>query len=572
MWLFYYIFVCLYFLFSISVLIYCVKEWKFWHRSQQHVSEYMRLQDEATTATIQMKRTIIKHNAFHVITYLVYFMVLFIVYFSYDLLRDVVEEGRDNEDTDDNTVQCSPSKQSMMPLLKLFAVLVSGKGVLDAFVWYYKSNLGNLKYELLLRSEIPQQYRKDVMRCTLIGIRDTALMASGPNIDDIYHQRYFQCLLEMNVEGTGTQYSFIFRSYAMLVFRHIREANGITTESYLQSLCGTAHGSEVSITGEDLKEIFSEGKSGSFLYFSRDKRFIIKTMSHAEAHVLLRILNSYHTYMDKNPDTLISRLYGLHSIIISGSLLYFVVMENVIHIPVERAKVFTFDLKGSWEDREVDRPTSQEHRSQSALSTCFPGWGASKNTRLPNILAGAHDRQLNSTEPKNHANKTLKDIDFEKIMGSISVGLEMKSRLLAQLRSDTEFLCGLGIMDYSLLLSVSEGLKTARDRRNLRRHSSSSLYSLASGSQTPHIPFFRQYCGGIEEKRDDDRQSIVSEAYIDRSFHIGIIDLFQEYNFEKKAERWAKVHLRCKDGQGISSVSPEEYAQRFTDMIDRIMN
>eukprot|EP00002_Diphylleia_rotans_P024923 TRINITY_DN4922_c1_g1_i1.p1 TRINITY_DN4922_c1_g1~~TRINITY_DN4922_c1_g1_i1.p1 ORF type:complete len:881 (-),score=161.69 TRINITY_DN4922_c1_g1_i1:442-3084(-) len=559
MWVFYYAFVCIYFLFSIGVLAYCMKEWKMRFRSARN-AEFNRIHDEATLATLQMRRTIIKNNAFHIVSYLVYFFVLFIFYNTYDRLRTENDDDLDG----DGTVECRPTQQETMPLLKVFAVLVSSKGVVNALVWYFKSNLGNLQYELILKSEIPHQYRKDVMRCTLIGIRDTALMASGPSIDDIHHQRYFQCLLEMNVEGTSTQYSFVFRSYAMLVFRHIREANGITTESYLQSLCGSPRGGELSISGEDLKETFSEGKSGSFLYFSKDKRFIIKTMSHSEAKVLLSILNSYHTYMDKNPNTFITRLYGLHSINISGLLMYFVVMENVTFIPPERSRTFTFDLKGSWVDREagLDDPSKCTKTKPKKSSYC-PGLSQDDNHRSADRLA----------EPVPKAvGKTLKDTDFKRIFGRIAVGAEMKARIVSQIQADTQFFCNLGIMDYSLLLAVSEGIRTPRDRRTSRRQSLSHANASSSYSAPTHAtPFYRQFHGGVEERTDEDRQSIISESTLDRAFHIGIIDLFQEYNLEKKAEHWIKVHLRRKDGDGISCVPAELYAQRFTDMVDDIL-
>lgn len=44
-----------------------------------------------------------------------------------------------------------------------------------------------------------------------------------------------------------------------------------------------------------LSELGSPGKSGSFFYFSRDYRFIIKTIHHNEHKFLRRILPQYST-------------------------------------------------------------------------------------------------------------------------------------------------------------------------------------------------------------------------------------------------------------------------------------
>ena len=43
------------------------------------------------------------------------------------------------------------------------------------------------------------------------------------------------------------------------------------------------------------KERFSEGGSGAFMFMSSDQRFVVKTMSRSECHVLLDILEAYKT-------------------------------------------------------------------------------------------------------------------------------------------------------------------------------------------------------------------------------------------------------------------------------------
>lgn len=49
-----------------------------------------------------------------------------------------------------------------------------------------------------------------------------------------------------------------------------------------------------------LSEMVSEGKSGSFFYFSQDARFMVKTISSTEHRTLLKILEAYHSHMLRN--------------------------------------------------------------------------------------------------------------------------------------------------------------------------------------------------------------------------------------------------------------------------------
>jgi len=61
----------------------------------------------------------------------------------------------------------------------------------------------------------------------------------------------------------------------------------------------------------------SEGKSGSFFFFSHDGRFLIKTISNNELNTMIgKFMESYFEYMNNTPDSLIARVYGIYTIII----------------------------------------------------------------------------------------------------------------------------------------------------------------------------------------------------------------------------------------------------------------
>ena len=43
------------------------------------------------------------------------------------------------------------------------------------------------------------------------------------------------------------------------------------------------------------------GASGSFFFFSHDRRFIIKTMTNEELHLFLKMLPNYELHLTENP-------------------------------------------------------------------------------------------------------------------------------------------------------------------------------------------------------------------------------------------------------------------------------
>lgn len=100
-----------------------------------------------------------------------------------------------------------------------------------------------------------------------------------------------------------------------------------------------------------LAELCSSGKSGSFFYYTSDGKFLLKTISRNEFKFLKFILRSYYEYLSDNPESLISKILGLHKVIFyrkKGKLskkLYFCIMTNVFH--TSNKIDYRYDLKGS---------------------------------------------------------------------------------------------------------------------------------------------------------------------------------------------------------------------------------
>ena len=164
----------------------------------------------------------------------------------------------------------------------------------------------------------------------------------------------------------SARYDFKFKDYAPWIFRELREYFHLDPADYLLSLTAKYI----------LSELGSPGKSGSFFYFSRDYRFIIKTIRHSEHKFLRKILKQYHEHVKANPHTLISRFYGLHRVKLPrGRKIHFVIMNNLM--PPHRDIHETYDLKvgfvllyvlcSAYSDSDSHRaqPSIEKHRKTS---------------------------------------------------------------------------------------------------------------------------------------------------------------------------------------------------------------
>ncbi len=122
--------------------------------------------------------------------------------------------------------------------------------------------------------------------------------------------------------------------------------------------------------------------------------------------------------------------------------------------------------------------------------------------------------------------KTYKDIDFMQNARHLDLNRNQRDALQSQLLSDARFLCDNGIMDYSILV-------------------------------------------GIHRIRDDEQQpaGVLRSRHGEFAYCVGIIDVLQLWDFNKKLERFTKVVLMRKSRVGISAIDPERYFQRFGEFV-----
>ncbi|KAK6345999.1 Phosphatidylinositol-4-phosphate 5-kinase [Orbilia blumenaviensis] len=358
----------------------------------------------------------------------------------------------------------------------------------------------------------------------------------------------------------SAKYDFKFKDYAPWVFRHLRARFNIDPGDYLMSLTHRYI----------LSELGSPGKSGSFFYFSRDYKYIIKTIHHAEHRYLRHILRDYYNHVTKYPDTLISQFFGLHRVKIPfGPKIHFVIMNNIF--PPHKDIHMTFDLKGSHIGREYKE-----------------------------------------TGPEENPKAVLKDLNWESRNMHLCLGPRKHELFVQQAQLDVALLQRLKIMDYSLLVGIHDmhrgnndnlreknlqvfqpggsandemgphpltrtpsRLESARKRAEMRKLINSEVPVSLEHSDTP-LPeemlaraneqgarsIFNQDEHGFRATDENDEPGEVI-------YYLGIIDCLTKYNFIKRAEHFWKG--LSQDKTEISAVPPQAYGDRFFRYVSKII-
>ncbi|KAK9475326.1 SAICAR synthase [Dipodascopsis tothii] len=345
----------------------------------------------------------------------------------------------------------------------------------------------------------------------------------------------------------SAKYDFKFKDYAPWVFRHLRQIFRLDPADYLMSLTSKYI----------VSELGSPGKSGSFFYFSRDYRFIIKTIHHSEHKYLRKILREYYNHVLENPNTLISQFYGLHRVKLPyGRKIHFVIMNNLF--PPHRDIHQTFDLKGSTIGRDYD------------------------------------EKKL---EVNKHA--TLKDLNWTRRNKHLNLGPRKREAFIAQLEKDVKLLERLHIMDYSLLLGIhdltkgnTENIRDStltvfkpdtgmlerspsrleRDRRASLRRAFSTTNNISvqqaidvlRQDEYPGRKSFTFYADDGGFRATNERDEPLNEIY-----YLGVIDCLTHYSFVKQIETFWKSISSTRDK--LSSIPPFEYGERFFKFIRSVV-
>lgn len=136
---------------------------------------------------------------------------------------------------------------------------------------------------------------------------------------------------------------------AYSIFQRLRLLDNINYQSIFKSLDPNKNRSQIFSSGE------ASGASGSFFFFSHDKRFIVKTVSNAEMKLIEDILPDFYTHFKENPDSLLARIYGVYSVNMKGyAPVNLILMQNTLKFKHKDEIYRIYDLKGSRAARKVD--------------------------------------------------------------------------------------------------------------------------------------------------------------------------------------------------------------------------
>ena len=96
-------------------------------------------------------------------------------------------------------------------------------------------------------------------------------------------------------------------------FANLRERDGIGIQTISTSLDPSSNAHNVFKAGE------ASGASGSFFFFSTDKKFIVKTMTDSEMEFFLtKFGRPYFNHVKRYPTSLLARIYGIYRVKIAG--------------------------------------------------------------------------------------------------------------------------------------------------------------------------------------------------------------------------------------------------------------
>jgi len=521
---------------------------------------------------------------------------------------------------DNGDFSCFCSKRSY-GLAIAFAVIHSLRGVVDCVIWFIIFSIGPKDFRYLCQrcmrrfstrswsisndldvpllisgTSVDQSLRRGVIYCINRGILDVIDQAVIREADDrgigsatnkivaavmLEHadtEEDQKAVQTSSLETTTRMIkfkpssnlsgSFTFISMEPSIFRLLWKSQNLNLQNFKQSFL-LENINDVDSTG--LLEKFTEGKSGSFFYFTFDHRYIIKTVSSEEEKFLRKIARRYYHHIKDNPETLIVRLYGLYQVRLAWEQKYIsvIVMENIFH-SIDQLKMHEkYDLKGSTVGRRVI-----------------------KGNNVP------------------VSSSVLKDLDLNK---KIYVGPENKTAIMDQLQKDTAFLMSVGIMDYSLLLGIHNHNRE-ENRRVLgagsfatggfevvnslgRSQRSAAKDQMVVSREETFIPvdvnpWFRQDFGGLRsytphhpiynmggtglsrQASENDFPSTYDGKSFDElpvaTYYFGIVDILQQYNVRKRLEHFWKTRVTRLDPHGISAVEPREYRQRFLKFISTV--
>eukprot|EP00466_Bigelowiella_natans_P019452 jgi/Bigna1/128099/aug1.5_g2807 len=394
-----------------------------------------------------------------------------------------------------------------------------------------------------------------------------------------------------------------FHAYKPRIFRRLRETFNISDLEYSYKYKRSFDGDV-----EQMRRNFSEGKSDSFLYFTADRKFVVKTVTHEEHDLLMDIVDDYAWHMHKHPHSLIIRMFGSYSVRMYDGVAYFCVFNNIFDAPKGYKIHAKFDLKGSTINRStppgsstmkdndlreglhVRKETADQILRQLQADSQFL---ASLNIMDYSLLLGVHyttyrsdfsdipavtrgkSQDINSaTETKHGSSGALSKSlpsgrrELKKRPSNISEGTIDENDSASVEANGEDDTLAMGTNDIKMERKRTK--RTKRPTRESKAHSAATKVSgiaptgSEGGDENPLMPSIRPSKSEIEWPESDPTRVLYAQVVRGPAvYHLGIIDILQSWNWGKWVEQKAKVVLKCNAEKELSCVEPRFYQNRF---------
>ena len=447
---------------------------------------------------------------------------------------------------------------------------------------------------------------------TIMGIQ--IAVESSPDITDVQNIKQYLHSMSYSIQTSNISKnkheSFMIKEYAGIVFNNIRRLYNYDKESFIQSISPQVFITEIIISNtSSIEEFFNTGSSGSLFYYTRDGKFILKTIDKKEYKTLKRILPKYYTHLVNYKNTFLPKFFGYYKLIRKvkkkKTNFYFIIMMNVFS--TKKKIHLRFDLKGSKLGREVLKPKEKV--------------GLNYETVLGKY------------------NYALKDLDFDFFKREIHIDSNVRDKIIEQLNIDSLLLKELNLNDYSLLLGIhkkkfkkknsldlnnfNNNINNENDNDNISNNNIDSN-SRDIGSNISNFSFSSKEQESQKERNSNDKNkkeefsseritiSSLNKSYLNtyteekfnkvenninkkeeinnvlndnngiiledggilnkkenEIYYMGIIDILTDYDCLKVGEFVYKTVRYCSNK--MSCVSPKAYQERFMGYLKQIM-
>ena len=406
-----------------------------------------------------------------------------------------------------------------------------------------KKNNNIIKKEKELPTNIPKNklkttdYSFKILLNTIMGIQ--IAVESTPNINKINDINQYLTSLTYSIQtinlSKDKQESFLLKEYAGIIFNDIRKFYGFEKENFIQSISPQEFITEMIISSStSIEELFSTGRSGSLFYYTRDGKFILKTISKDEYKTLKSILPSYYNHLMKYKKSYLPKFFGCYKLIRKVkkeyNYVYFIIMVNIFE--TKNTIHVTFDIKGS----KIGRRVLEENNNEDI-----------------NKIYGKYSY-------------SLKDCDLDRMKKLFYIENNLRNDIIKQLKEDSIFLRNCNFNDYSLLVGIHR-LNFNKENKIYNKANEIELEEISTSLKKSNKALIDEDTFNLENNNFNiENSNILLDGGIksennEEIYYIGIIDILTNYNCKKTIEYIFKKIRYCSNT--MSCVPPSDYQERF---------